>query len=44
MNIPIWGGTSTFTANTGETPFSFYDDNSNFVSDAPKVADFVLED
>jgi len=40
MNIPIWGGTSTFTANTGETPFSFYDDNSNFVSDAPKVADF----
>jgi hypothetical protein len=40
MNIPIWGGTSTYTPDSDETPFGFYDANTNFVSDAPKVADF----
>ena len=38
MNIPIWTGVSTFA--TGQTPFGFYDNQSDFVSDANKVADF----
>jgi len=38
MNIPIWTGTSTFTA--GQTPFGFYDTDIEFKADADKVADF----
>jgi hypothetical protein len=38
MNIPIWTGVSTFSA--GQTPFGFYDNQSDFVADANKVADF----
>ena len=38
MNIPIWTGTSTFTA--GQTPFGFYDNDLDFQNDADKVADF----
>ncbi len=38
MNIPIWTGVSTFAA--GQTPFGFYDDQADFVTDADKVADF----
>tara|TARA_Y100001972_G_scaffold96246_1_gene118656 strand:+ start:163 stop:1323 length:1161 start_codon:yes stop_codon:yes gene_type:complete len=38
MNIPIWSGTSTFTA--GQTPFNFYDSDPDFIIDADKVADF----
>ena len=38
MNIPIWTGTSTFAA--GQTPFGFYDYNTDFQNDADKVADF----
>ena len=38
MNIPIWTGTSTFTA--GQTPFGFYDNQTDFRNDADKVADF----
>jgi len=38
MNIPIWTGTSTFTA--GQTPFGFYDNDIDFQSDSDKVADF----
>ena len=38
MNIPIWTGVSTFTA--GQTPFGFYDNQSDFIIDANKVADF----
>ena len=38
MNIPIWTGTSTFTA--GQTPFGFYDNQTDFKNDADKVADF----
>jgi hypothetical protein len=34
----IWNGTSTFT--TGSTPFGFYDTDSDFASDADKVAKF----
>ncbi len=38
MNIPIWTGVSTFAA--GQTPFGFYDSQSDFATDANKVADF----
>ena len=38
MNIPIWTGTSIFAA--GQTPFGFYDYNTDFQNDADKVADF----
>ena len=38
MNIPIWTGVSTFAA--GQTPFGFYDTQTDFVTDADKVADF----
>ena len=39
-NIPIWPGSSSFFE--GETPFGFYDTDSNFQSDAPKVADWCV--
>jgi hypothetical protein len=38
MNIPIWTGVSTFSA--GQTPFGFYDNQSDFITDSNKVADF----
>lgn len=38
-NIPIWTGTSTFTA--GDTPFGFYDNDPAFVTDADRFADFA---
>ena len=37
-NIPIWPGSSTFTA--GDTPFGFYDSDTYFTSSAPQVADW----
>ena len=37
-NIKTWDGTATFTA--GQTPFGFYDSDSNFQSDAVKVSKF----
>jgi len=38
-NVTIWGGSSTFT--TGSTPFGFYDTDTDFQTDADKVAKFV---
>ena len=38
MNIPIWTGISTFAS--GQTPFGFYDSDTDFSTDANKVADF----
>ena len=38
-DIAIWGGSSTFT--TGSTPFGFYDTDTDFQTDADKVAKFV---
>ncbi len=38
MNIPIWTGKSTFAP--GQTPFGFYDNQTDFQVDANKVADF----
>ena len=40
-NIPIWPGSSSFTA--GDTPFSFYDNDGDFQSDAPKLADWCAQ-
>ncbi len=37
-NIPIWPGSSSFFA--GDTPFGFYDNDSEFQVDADKVANF----
>mgnify|MGYP003649011205 CR=1 FL=1 len=37
-NIPIWPGSSSFTA--GDTPFGFYDTDIDFQTDADKVATF----
>jgi hypothetical protein len=37
-NISIWNGSSTFTA--GQTPFGFYDSDSEFAAEADKVAKF----
>lgn len=41
MNIPIWPGSSSFT--TGSTPFGFYDNDTQFQSDADKVAKFCAQ-
>ena len=37
-NIPIWPGSSSFAP--GDTPFGFYDNDSDFVIDADRVAKF----
>ena len=37
-HIPTWDGNSTFA--TGQTPFGFYDSDSQFQTDADKVANF----
>ena len=41
MNIPIWTGISTFAS--GQTPFGFYDSDTDFSTDANKVADFCAQ-
>ena len=38
-SVQIWNGTATF--NAGDTPFGFYDTDSEFQSDAIKVAKFL---
>ena len=37
-NISIWNGSSTFSS--GDTPFGFYDSDTDFQTDADKVASF----
>jgi len=37
-NVTIWNGSATFTP--GDTPFGFYDDDTEFQRDAPRVALF----
>jgi len=39
--ILTWDGTSTF--NVGDTPFGFYDNDSEFQTDADKVASFCAK-
>jgi hypothetical protein len=38
IDIPIWGGSCTFSP--GQTPFGYFDYDFQFQLDAPKVADF----
>ena len=40
-NIPIWPGSSSFDA--GLTPFSFYDSDTDFQTDATNVADWCAK-
>jgi hypothetical protein len=40
-DIQIWNGTSNFAA--GQTPFGFYDTDTDFVTDANKVAKFCAQ-
>jgi hypothetical protein len=40
-NIPIWPGSSSFFP--GETPFGFYDNDSDFQNDADKFAKFAAQ-
>ena len=37
-NIQIWNGSSQFAA--GQTPFGFYDTDSEFIAEADKVAKY----
>ena len=37
-DISIWGGTANFNASQNPTPFGFYDDDTEFQTDAPNVA------
>ena len=37
-NVTIWDGSATF--NVGDTPFGFYDTDTDFQTDAVKVAKF----
>ena len=41
MNIPIWNGSSSFQP--GLTPFGFYDNDSQFQTDADKVSKFCAQ-
>tara|TARA_B100001113_G_scaffold337272_1_gene318301 strand:- start:2832 stop:4433 length:1602 start_codon:yes stop_codon:yes gene_type:complete len=40
-DIPIWPGSSSFEL--GDTPFGFYDSDTDFQSDAPKVANWCAQ-
>ena len=42
VNIPIWPGSGSFVVGTS-TPFGFFDSEAQFVSDAPKVADWCAK-
>ena len=39
IDIAIWQGLPIGTA-AGSTPFGYFDSDAQFLSDAPKVADF----
>jgi hypothetical protein len=40
MNVPIWPGSSSFASGSGDTPFGFYDAQTDFQTDSDKVAVF----
>ena len=40
-NVPIWPGSSSFSP--GDTPFGFYDDDSQFQNDTDKFAKFSAQ-
>lgn len=39
-NIPIWPGSSSFSSGSNDTPFGFYDSDTEFQTDADKVCVF----
>ena len=41
-NIPIWPGSGSFTSGSS-TPFGFYDADTSFQDDAPKLADWCAQ-
>lgn len=42
-NVNIWNGSCTFTPTDNPTPFGFYDSDTDFQTDAPKVAEFCAK-
>ena len=42
VNIPIWPGSGSF-ASGSSTPFGFFDSDTQFQSDAPKVAEWCAK-
>ena len=42
VNIPIWPGSGSFTSGSS-TPFGYFDTEAQFVSDAPKVANWCAK-
>ena len=42
VNIPIWPGSGSFSSGSS-TPFGFFDSDSQFRSDAPKVAEWCAK-
>ena len=38
--VSIWPGSGSFVSGSGMTPFGFYDADTDFKSDAPKIANF----
>ena len=42
VNIPIWPGSGSFTSGSS-TPFGYFDSDSQFQSDAPKVAEWCAK-
>jgi hypothetical protein len=42
-NIAIWNGTSTFISGSNQTPFGFYDGDTEFSSSADKVAQWCAQ-
>lgn len=42
VNIPIWPGSGSFSSGSS-TPFGFFDSDSKFRSDAPKVAEWCAK-
>ncbi len=41
MNIPIWPGSSSFSP--GDTPFGFYDTDTQFQTDSDKFSKFAAQ-
>lgn len=41
LDIPVWPGSASFA--TGSTPFGYFDTDSDFQTDAPKIADYCAK-
>ena len=42
VNIPIWPGSGSFSSGSS-TPFGFFDSDTQFQNDAPKVAEWCAK-